>query len=177
MRHFLLAVLFVTLFGCIPMPQTVPEAMSTDYKATGEIIAYGASASFDDYRVRSVYCNLSKRTDGSWGGTFGDQQRPLDVSVDEAHVRGVDFNMNREDSKPGSLIITGQFQGRIFRFEMDSTQVVVRTSAKSLTYPGRVVGEDVVKYGPMQDLQLKGEAGKESPPWPQFGFALMAAFH
>jgi hypothetical protein len=139
-------------------------------------MAYGKSSSFDPYRVRGTQCNLSKRTDGSWGGTFGNEGRALDVSVDDAHVRGVDFNLNREDSKPGSLIVTGQFQGRIFRFEMNATQVLVRTSATSLTYPGRVVGENVVKYGPMQNLELRGEASKEAPPWPQIGFALMCAF-
>jgi hypothetical protein len=177
MRKLILTTLFVTLFGCA-LPAVMPEALSTEYKPTGEVMAYGKSASFDAYRVRSPGCNLTKRTDGSWGGTFGDpdHQRGIDVSVDDAHVRGVDFNLNREDSKPGSLIITGQFQGRIFRFEMNATQVLVRTSATSLTYPGRVVGENVVKYGPMQNLELRGEASKEVPPWPQIGFALMAAF-
>jgi hypothetical protein len=172
MRKLILTTLFVTLFGC-NMPTVVPEA-SGEYKSSGEVIAYGRTSSFDAYRVRSTQCNLAKRTDGSWGGTFSD--RPLDVSVDDAHARGVDFNLNREDSKPGSLIVTGQFQGRIFRFEMNATQVLVRTPTTSLTYPGRVVGENVVKYGPMQNLELRGEASIEAPPWPQIGFALMCAF-
>jgi hypothetical protein len=175
MRKLILMTLFVVLAGCT-LPTVVPEAQNTEYKVTGEVVAYGRTATFDAYRVRSVNCNLTKRTDGSWGGTFGDQGRAVDVSVDDAHVRGVDFNLNREDSKPGSMIITGQFQGRIFRFEMDANQALVRTSAKSLTYPGRIVGDNVVKYGPMQNLELRGEAGKEAPPWPQIGFALLAAF-
>jgi hypothetical protein len=29
----------------------------------------------------------------------------------------------------------------------------------------------------MGNLRLKGEAGGETPPWPQIGFALMAMMH
>jgi len=173
MRRTLASALTILACAC-NMPTVVPEANNTEYKPTGEILAYGRTSSFDAVRVRSVACNIAKRTDGSWGGTFG--ERALDVSVDDAHVRGVDFNLNKEDSKPGSLIITGQFQGRIFRFEMNEAQVLVRTSATSVTYPGRVLADGVVKYGPQQNLELRGEASQENPPWPQIGFALMAAF-
>ncbi len=174
MRSLLLATLFVTLGGC-NLPTVVPEATSTEYKPTGEVQAYDQSASFDAVRVRGVKVNLSKRTDGSWGGTVAD--RPVDVSVDEGHVRGVDFIVSREETNGSHNVITGQFQGRTLRFEWDENQAIIRTGSKSLTYPGRVVAERVTKYGPRAEFELRGDAGLERAPWPQIAFALIAAFY
>lgn len=161
--------------GACALPQVVPEALSTEFKPTGEVVFRERTASFDGSRVRAPACNLSRRTDGSWGGTLGG--RALDVSVTPTHVRGVDFVMARDQAEQGKLIITGQYLGRIFRFEVLNDRVVVRTPSNSLTLPGRIVSERGAAYGVMQELQLRGEAGVENQPWPQFGLALMAAFN
>lgn len=174
MRSLMLTGLVVVLGGCAGMfPATVPEAAG-EYKPTGEVHAYDATATFDAVRVRAPRCNLTKRTDGSWGGTLGD--RGVDVSVDDAHIRGAELLLTREESTANHTIITGQFQGRIFRFEMDESKAIVRTPTKSTTYQGRFVSEGVTKYGPQGDMELRGEAGLEKAPWPQIAFALMAAF-
>jgi hypothetical protein len=174
MRSSLLVALFVTLGGCT-FPTVVPEATSTEYKPTGEVQAYSQNATFDDVRVRGVRVNLAKRTDGSWGGTVAD--RAVDVSVDEGHIRGVDFVVSREETVGSHNVITGQFQGRIFRFEWDENQALIRTGQKSLTYPGRVVSERATKYGPRAEFELRGDAGLERAPWPQIAFALIGAFY
>jgi hypothetical protein len=174
LRSLLFAAALTVVTGC-DLPTVVPEAQSSEYVPLGEVMFRDRGASFDAVRVRSPKCNLAKRTDGSWGGTFAD--RALDVTVTETTIRGVEFMLTREDSKPGHAIITGQFQGRIYRFELDENQALVRTATTSLTFPGRLIAENVVKYGPMQNLELRGEAGNENPPWPQLGFALMAAFY
>jgi hypothetical protein len=174
MRTLSCAVLLGLITGCT-MPTVVPEAKVTEYVPLGEVNFRRHSASFDAVRVRSVNCNLAKRTDGSWGGTF--DNRPLDVSVTDTHIRGVDFVMSRADSKPGHTIITGQFQGRIYRFEFADDEALVRTATGSLNFPQRLVGEQVVRYGSLKELELRGEAGNEVPPWPQLVFALMSVFN
>jgi hypothetical protein len=174
MRSLMLTGLVVLLGGCAGMfPTTVPEAAG-EYKPTGEVHAYDTTSTFDAVRVRAPRANLTKRTDGSWGGTLGD--RGVDVSVDETHIRGAELLLSREDSTANHTVITGQFQGRIFRFEWDEAKALVRTPSKSLTYQGRVVTEGITKYGPQGDLELRGEASLEKAPWPQIAFALIAAF-
>ena len=173
MRALVTAVLLGLITGCT-LPTVVPEAKASEYVALGEVNYRRRSASFDAVRVRSANCNLAKRTDGSWGGTL--DNRPIDVSVTDTHIRGVEFTLSREESQPGRTIITGQFQGRIYRFELTDDLAIVRTANSSLNFPGRLLGEQVVKYGSLQELELRGEAGKELPPWPQLAFALMAAF-
>jgi hypothetical protein len=170
----LLVTTLVVLSGCT-LPAVMPEALNTEYKPTGEVNLHDRSASFDAVRVRSVAMNLARRTDGSWGGTF--LERPIDVSVTDKAIRGVDFTFTREGSLADKLVITGQFNGRIYRFELDSTHVVIRSPTSSQTLVGRVVKEGITAYGPQGDLMLKGEAGSELPPWPQLAFALVSAFN
>jgi hypothetical protein len=171
----LVAVAAVVALSSCTFPTVVPEALNTEFKPTGEVLAYNRTVSFDQVRVRSPHCNLAKRTDGSWGGTFN--ERALDVSVTDDRVRGVEFNLTREMSEGNKLVITGQFQGRIYRFELDDKQALIRGPSQSMTYPGRQVTPTETVYGPMGNLRLKGEAGGETPPWPQIGFALMAMMH
>lgn len=155
-------------------PTVVPEA-NNEFKATGEVLLYNRSVAFDAVRVRSPQCNMTKRTDGSWGGTFN--QVPLDVSVTDSKISGVNFMLTREMSDGKRTVITGQFQGRIYRFEFDDNELMFRAPAKSMTYPGRQVAKDQTTYGPRGDVQLRGEAGGDNPPWPQIAFALMALMH
>ena len=84
--------------------------------------------------------------------------------------------MTREETRKGHIVITGQFIGKIARFEIDSEQVMVRTASVSKTLPGRIITPGGTAYGPLHELELRGEAGLENPPWPQFAFALLAAF-
>lgn len=175
MRALALAVSVVAFSSCV-LPQVVPEALNTEFKPTGEALLYNRSAAFDAVRVRSPKCNLAKRTDGSWGGTFA--ERPLDVSVTNTKITGVEFNLTREMSEGMHTVITGQFQGRIYRFEFDEKQALVRAPNTSLTLPGRTPGENKTTYGGRGELQLIGEAAQpENAPWPQIGFVLMAMFN
>jgi hypothetical protein len=173
MRLFLWSCLLLVA-GCA-LPKTVPEALSPDFKPTGEVSLRGNTASFDAWRVRAPNCNLSKRTDGSWGGTLS--ERAIDVSATETQIRGVEMTMTREHTPDGKEIITGQFLGKIARFEFDGERAIIRTQRASVTLLGRVVGEQVVSYGSLHELELRGEAGGTTPPWPQMAFALMAAFN
>jgi hypothetical protein len=166
----------VALSSCSSLfPSVVPEALNTEFKPSGEVQLYNRSVAFDDVRVRSPLCNLSKRTDGSWGGVFND--RALDVSVTATKISGVEFMLTRELSDGNKMVITGQFQGRIYRFELDHEQALIRGPSQSMTFPGRQVGDKVTTYGPMGNLILKGAAGSDDPPWPQIGFALMSMMH
>lgn len=167
----------VVLSGCAGMfPTVVPEAQSAEYNPTGEVQANRYGATFDAVRVRNPNCNLSKRTDGSWGGKIGDHA--LDVSVTPDRIRGVNFVLSKTDSTADRLIITGQMDGKIYRFELGPTDALVRTPNQSLTFPGRVVEGGVTYYGPMKELSLKGEAsgGMANVAWPQLALALLAAF-
>ena len=166
-----LIVAAVALSSC-NFPTVVPEALNTEFKATGEVQLYNRSAAFDAYRVRGVKCNLSKRTDGSWGGTLN--ERPVDVTVTDTRVSGVDFILTREKSEGNKMVVTGQFQGKIYRFELDENQALIRAPNNSVTLPGRQVSPTQTTYGAQGNLQLKGEAGSDNPPWPQLAFALVA---
>lgn len=175
MRLVFLWVAVTLAFAGCNLAQVVPEALNTEFKPTGEVVFRERTASFDDVRVRAPNCNLTKRTDGSWGGTMRD--RALDVSVTETDIRGVDLRVTRSESEKGHLVISGQFLGMIQRFEIDQDKVLVRTQAKSHNLGGRVVSERGAKFGPFQELELRGVAGAENAPWPQIAFALISAFN
>jgi hypothetical protein len=175
--------LLLALAGCATTPAQ-PEA---EYKPTGEVRYHDRIATFDATHVRAPNCNLKRRDDGTWGGTLSD--RPIDVSVTAVALRGVDFILSRAEAAPGKSVVTGQLQGRMFRFEWDSDQMAVRTGGSSLAstgaggsgvsanFRGRVVGEKSSRFGPLGDVQLLGEASEENAPWPQVAFALMAVFY
>ncbi len=165
-------VVVAALLSSCSFPTVVPEAKNTEFKPTGEVLLYNRTASFDAYRVRSPKCNLSKRTDGSWAGVL--IERPIDVTVTDKRITGVEFMLTREQSEGNHTVITGQMQGRIYRFEFDDTRAIIRAPNASFTLDGRQVGPTQTTYGPQGNLQLRGEAGSENPPWPQLGFALMA---
>lgn len=167
----LLPILALSFSSCL-FPSVVPEALNTEFKPSGELALHNRSAGFDAVRVRSPQCNLSKRTDGSWAGVLNDS--PLDVSVTSTRVSGVDFTMTREQTDAHKLVITGQFQGRIYRFELSGEQALLRAPSTSFTLLGRRAEGGRTTYGSRGELELRGEAGGDDPPWPQIGFALMA---
>lgn len=174
MRSVVLAVVAVVFAGGCTFPQVVPEALKEEYVPTGSLQMYDRGASFDAVRVRAPKANLAKRTDGSWGGVI--DQVPVDVSVTDSTVRGVNFVLTREESSAGKLIITGQFKGKIYRFEFDEKLARIRTPSTSLDFQTRSPVEGGLAYGPMRPFVLKGQAAAENPPWPQIAFALLAMF-
>ena len=160
------------VFSSCNFPKVVPEALDTEFKPTGELLLYNRTASFDAYRVRNIKCNLSKRTDGSWAGMLA--ERPIDVTVTDRRLSGVELMLTREESDGNKTVITGQFQGRIYRFEFDAHRALLRGPNMAFTLDGREVSPTQTTYGPQGNLQLRGEAGSEDAPWPQMAFALMA---
>lgn len=163
----------VMMAGCT-FPQVVPEARDTPYVATGGLQANRFGATFDAVRVRAPHTNLSKRTDGSWAGTLNDGA--IDTTVTEDSVRGVGVLLTRKVTAEG-VVILGQVQGQILRFELGPDRVRVRTPQWSFDFDGRAAAEGGMAWGPRQDLVLTGEAADPATaPWPQLGLALAAAF-
>jgi len=173
MRIALGCLFSLVLAGCV-LPQTVPEALNTEYQPSGSIQLYGRGATFDAVRVRGPNVNMTKRTDGSWAGTLSGTA--VDVSVTPTHVRGANFLLSNQDSTRDHYIVTGQIQGRIVRFELDQNKALIRTTTQSVTLMPRTLTNDAAAYGPRSELQLHGQAALLEPPWPQMAFALVAAF-
>ncbi len=158
------------LSACAIFPQPLPETQ-TEFVATGEVQLHSQGAAFDAVRIRKPSANLSKRTDGSWGGVMGGQA--IDVAVTPKRVSGVNLTLVLEESGgPKGTVITGQFQGNIVRFEIGPNQALIRTANRSTTLTASGPGT----YGPRGELELKGEASLPEPPWPQFALAMLAAF-
>jgi hypothetical protein len=169
-RSLALCVSLCVLSGCAAMfPSSVPEA-ATEYKPTGELNFYDKSASFDAWRVRAVNANITKRTDGSWGGVLRDE--PLDVSVTPDSLTGAIIKLVREDTADG-YIITGQINGAIVRYEVLKDKLLIRTGRQSFTL-GR---KDANSFGGKGEFTMSGEAANPEVPWPQVGLALLAMFN
>ena len=156
--------------GPCALPQVVPEAQG-EFTAAGEVQFYSRSASFDSSRVRSTRMNLAKRTDGSWAGTFLDQ--PVDVSVTPDKIRGVNLTISLEDVGDKGFLITGQWQGRILRYELRPEMFIARTPNQSVSLNRKTENS----YGPNGELELRGQANDEPLHWPQMAFALMSVFN
>ncbi len=163
----------VVASGCASTGEASAGASSAppagEYKPLGEISYRAGSASFDETRVVGPHANLSRRADGSWAGTL--MGGTVDVSVYPHRVVGVNLTLAIE-RKPEGIVITGQYQGRILRFEVGPEQLLIRTPSMSATLPK--VGEG--QYGQGGAVRLTGQAADPNPPWPQFGLALAAAF-
>ena len=145
------------------------EAPADAYVSTGEVSFMGGGASFDANRVVGPRVNLSRRADGSWGGVLMDQ--PVDLSVSPGRVSGVNLTLAITQG-PGGTVITGQWQGRILRFELGPEGALIRTPTRSFT----LVRHGPNAFGPMGELSLTGEAALPEPPMPQLALALVATF-
>jgi hypothetical protein len=158
------------LSGCAAMfPSSVPEA-ATEFKPTGELNFYDKSASFDPWRVRGVNANITKRSDGSWGGLI--RQEPLDVTVTADEITGAQIKVVRQDTADG-YVITGQINGAIVRYEILKDKLLVRTRTVSFTLGRR----DANSFGGRGEFTLSGEAASPEAPWPQIGLALLSMFN
>jgi hypothetical protein len=147
----------------------VPEA-ATEFKPTGELNFYDKSASFDPWRVRSPNANITKRTDGSWGGVVRDE--PLDVTVTADQITGAVIKLVRQDTAEG-YVITGQIDGAIVRYEVLKDKLLIRTTRQSFTLGRR----DANSFGGKGEFTMAGEAANPEAPWPQIGLALLAMFN
>ncbi len=156
--------------ACQHMGAVADVPQSSDFQPLGSIVFQGGSASFDADRVVGPRINVSRRTDGSWGGTLDNQA--IDVSVSSNRIAGSYINLHIEQT-PGGMIITGQWQNKIMRFEFTPERAVVRTPTRSFTLGGRGDGT----YGPQGELDLSGLAAIPHPPVPQFPLALVASFY
>lgn len=169
MRRALLTLTLAMFGGCVtaqPLPET-----ETEFVPTGEILLGSKGAAFDAVRVRKPNVNLTKRSDGSWGGVLAGTG--IDVSVTPKRVTGVGLTLVLEESGgEKGTIITGQWQGNTVRFEIGPEQALIRTGKFSTTLTRS--GEHT--FGSRGELEMKGEAALAEPPWPQFGLALLAAF-
>lgn len=148
---------------------TTQGGSSSDFVPTGEMEFLGTGASFNATRVVGPQVNMGRRSDGSWGGVL--QRRPMDLSVEPGKARGVELQLAWTQT-PQKTVITGQYQGRILRFEYDQEQLLVRTPSRSLT----LYRKGPNHFGPMGEMVVKGEAALPEPPMPQFAFALVATF-
>ncbi len=171
MRKSLVLAAVLLLSGCKTLLEA-PDEQDTSNKPftpTGGVVFKGGSASFDDAHVRGPLINASRRSDGDWAGTLNGQ--PLDVTVKPDRLVGSYLNMKIEQNLTG-LVMTGQWMNRIHRFEVNTDQVMIRLPSASFTLHRSGEGQ----YGPAGALKLTGDAAKQSPPMPQFAFALLATF-
>jgi hypothetical protein len=156
--------------------ETVPEAKG-EYNPTGEISYLERGATFDQWRVRNPHANLTKKVDGSWGGTMLDPfsvTQPIDVTVTPKKISGVNLILTLESQDEQNTVMVGQWQGRIMRFEFHPDQVIVRTGSDNTSFT--LFKHDANSYGMKGELILKGDANKPPQPWPQIGLAMLAAF-
>lgn len=165
-RTFLLGAFAAATQAC---QHGAPAVALGPFVATGEVIYRLGNASFDANRVVAPRANLTRRSDSSWGGLLMNQ--PIDASVTTDRLTGVNLMMNWTLG-PEGIVITGQWQGRILRFEVNRSVALVRTNTLSVTLPRN----DAHSFGPDGQLRLLGEAGLVHPPMPQFGLAMIAAF-
>lgn len=158
------------LVGCA-LPQVLPEP-SGEYEPVGEVqFSGGMSASFSSVSVRSPRMNVSKRSDGSWSGTF--QNQPFDVSVSERAARGVGLVLALDANSAQGFEVEGQWQGRRVRFLVKPDTVAIHTT--SANFDLTRVGNSAV--GSAGEVELKGQANELPAPWPQAAFALLAVFN
>ena len=150
------------LLGC-----ATTSAPAKPFVAQGGISSTFGTASFDHDEVRGPHIDLTSRGDGSWGGTFGDGA--VDVTDHGERVVGNGMMVSIDQSDANKLVITGQANNRIFRFEVSADQLLVRTDSTSFTSPRTGPGE----YGV---VTFHGDAAKPNPPEPQFAFTLIGAF-
>ncbi len=165
-----LLMLVVVMTGCATTPEG--PAMPAEYKPTGEVVLIRNQATFDAWRVMNPGCNMRKRGDGSWAGTI--QGQTVDVNVYENRISGVGMVFTRE-IKDNRIIITGQFNSQIVRFELDGEKAMIRFPGQSYTLNGHLEEPGKFTWGQNAELQFKGDAAQAVPPWPQIAFAMLAA--
>lgn len=160
-RRFLIASALV-LGGCATTPSKPP----TPFVATGSINSRIGSASFDADAVAGPKIQVRNVDGDNWRGTLRDTT--VDVSAQPGHIGGVNLTM-AIDQEPNDLVITGQLNGRIFRFELTPDRLRVRTDTRSDDLPRTGANE-------YDQVNFTGDAVEGKRPEPQFAFALVGTF-
>lgn len=142
---------------------------SADYKQTGAVYCAFGNATFDATSVRGSRINVSRRADGSWGGTLSDYS--IDVNVTARSIIGANLRLNVEQAADG-YIITGLLDENQLRFEVKADHFLARTRTHGFSLPASGPG----RYGPLGEVRFEGVAASASPPEPQVALALVAAF-
>lgn len=143
---------------------------SSSFVPQGTITSQFGNASFDASHVVGPKINASMRSDGSWGGTIGSETKALFHTYKDGTLSGPDLVLTI--SKAGNqLVITGQYLGRILRFEVTPTTLLVRTDVRSLNFGGDGAGN----YRGATTVTFTGEA-IALPPTVPFALALVATF-
>lgn len=115
-----LAVSCCLSMGCASVfPARVAEA-NKPFVPTGEVKRYGGAATFDAVRVRGPGVEMTKRTDGSWGGRL--QAWEFEVSVNGKTISGVELQ-NRRAVTQVALPSSWKWEriGDVFRVETGTT--------------------------------------------------------
>ena len=159
--------LAVAFLGCATSSGST--ATSADAPLTGEIKCAFSGSSFGPTRVVGPKVNMTQRSDGTWGGTMGDQ--PIDADYKNGKLSGGP-NLTLVISKVGDkTVITGQFKNRILRYEISEAGLMIRTDVRSVDYPKSSPGT----YGYAGEVKFLGEAEK-APLTPAFALAVASAF-
>lgn len=158
------------------MPQRVAEA-SKPFEPTGGVKRYGGTATFDAVRVRGPGVEMTKRTDGTWGGRL--QAWEFEVSVHGNTISGVETRNLRQVTQGGfSMVNSGDEQDVVvdgvidhyrYHFEVHPDRFVVGEGARQRV----LMRNDDGTYGPDHNVVLGGDAGGGLPPWPQIAFAMI----
>lgn len=145
------------------------ETSEAPFEPTGGVQYLARGATFSSTRVVGPNVNLTKRSDGSWGGRLLDQ--PVDVNQYQNRITGADFTLEAEATPTGQLV-TGQFQGQSIRFEIGKSMIRVRVGRESFTLGAHGPGH----YGAAGEFELSRDAAQAVPPFPQVAFAMIGAF-
>lgn len=174
MRSFAPVALFglFVVSGCAT--SSAAEAPPKEFKPIGEIrfaqTGESFSASFSEDRVVSPNVDLSKTAEGGWRGRIGNSI--IDVNVYPDRIGGSGLTVRKENSDPGREVFTAQVEGKIFRFELDPKQALIRAPGFSATLGHN--GDNT--FGPGGILKLTGAATERPMMWPQLPLALIATF-
>lgn len=172
-----LAVSCCLSMGCASVfPARVAEA-NKPFVPTGEVKRYGGAATFDAVRVRGPGVEMTKRTDGSWGGRL--QAWEFEVSVNGKTISGVELQNRRavtqgqftmaNSGDEQDVVVDGIIDHYQYHFEVHPDRVVLGKGPQQ-----RVLGRNPDgTYGPEHNVVMSGDAGGGLPPWPQIAFAMI----
>jgi hypothetical protein len=127
----------------------VPAFSVYAFEPTGEIYTRVSHVKFDDQQVIGPRVNMTRRSDGTWGGWL--RGRPLDITLTENGIRGVGLTLYIKRNAD-YLVLHGYYENNAIRVEWP-TEGVVPTW---FWY----------RFG--------GVAARPNPPVPQFLLALLA---
>lgn len=161
-RRLVVASISLLLCACA----TTPSAPPKPFVATGGVNSRIGSASFSADAVMGPKINVRNVDGDDWRGTL--LERSIDVSAHPGHLNGVNLTM-AIDQEPNHLTVTGQIDGRIFRFELTADKLMVRTPTRS---------DDLPRTGPNEydQVNFTGDAVEGKRPEPQFALALAGTF-